>query len=153
MELIPENEIDAVTDYVDHLEHESTHLRTHRIMVAIAIPVIGYLILSADQPDTMGVPIWAALTFVLIPVLTGIVVAHSLPDESRKTRFGRSFLFVGCTAAVFTFVNLGMVRGRISEQPDPVALVELMVLVTVVFGAICGVVAGAAAALMQVKST
>jgi hypothetical protein len=122
--------------------------RLDRILIAVALPVFAYLVMSVAQPSAYGQTLWAALALAVVPLLTGVAMAKLVGGGGRGTMFVRSFLVAGSAMGLYTAINLIIVRSRIAEPADSMALFLVGSTVTVLYALCAGLVAGIVSAAL-----
>ena len=145
---VPANVIEREKVWIGYSERSYLRSRTERFALTVAVPFIGYLLLSSVQPTVYGEYVWIGLAFLAMPIATAVLLAKTLKGFSRGYLFVRGFLLAGLAMAAYTAFNLIVVRNRIAEVVNPAAVMEVGAFVTLIFGLVAGLVAGAFSALL-----
>jgi hypothetical protein len=148
MEGADPDEIRREQIWLESLRRGYFNSRAERIGFAVAVPFVCYLLLSIAEPPAYGTAVWAGLALLAVPLLTGLAMAKLTTGFSRAWLFQRSFLVAGSAMGIYTVINLSIVRNRIAEQVDPVAVLTVGVFVTAVYVIVAGAVAGAFSAIL-----
>ena len=110
-------------------------------MLGFLVAVVGYLLLSIQQPVGWGEGLWAALAFLLVPALGGLVV--NLAQE-RNRASGKAFFAarksVGWAMFLYAGITLIVLAIRVGSPDGGMFLAGLVA--TVVYTILAGVVAG-----------
>ena len=111
---------------------------------AFAIGLVIVLILSLRNPRAWGEPVWAALTFALLPALVAFAVGRTTPPREGITN-----AFWITNFLVFWYTAIGMMRThhRVGSGGDPGQTALVGLFVAVVDAALAGLVAAGVSAL------
>jgi len=108
------------------------------------VAILGYLCIAIRQPLGWGMGLWIFLTFLLVPMLAGLVVgryqkAQGAPGQS----FWMAFKGVSKAMALYTIMSLIFIGGSHSDGADKWQERIAGVLATALYFFITGLVAGA----------
>ena len=146
-----------IDDYLQELDTQkaaSAQACSKRHASSVAAAVAGYIILSFASPPSWTVPVWAVLTFIVVPAFAGVLAGNSAFSESghptKADRFWRAFKVVGVTVGIYSLVNMINVRGDI-QSSDKSMDIAIFLFVALTYAAVAGCVGGAAGAFIPAR--
>ena len=139
---------------IDAAEAGSVTSHGRKLTFALFVAVLGYAVLSIQQPTGWTPLVWGVLAFGLIPLFSGLLAGKNLFSEtgrvSKASRFLRGFFVVAISMGIYTIVNMSMARGQIQSAQKSLDLAIYLV-VGVAFGVIAGIVGGLSAATIGAR--
>ncbi len=111
-----------------------------------------YLIESVNGPREWTIPVWIAMTFLIIPAMVGFIMGRQVsPEQPASKRFWAAFVSVAIGIFAYTAFSLIMLRSRIG-QPDSTGTIFVVgLLVSSIYAVIGGSVGGIAARYAYVR--
>ena len=92
---------------------------------------------------SMGRPLWLSVVLLIVPIVSGYCAGRLKGDVAGPSaRFRTGFLSVGFAMALFSFVNMLVVRYRFPAEGQATEIFLLSVSISVVYGIAAGCVAG-----------
>jgi hypothetical protein len=120
------------------------------VWAGFGIACIGYLVLSFQQPAGWGEGVWAALAFLLIPALAGLVMSRiQRGSEPLARAFFSAMKGVGRAMLLYAAITLIVLAHRVG-RPDAAAHEFIAAAIVVV---VYSVAAGAVAGLVNLMLT
>lgn len=115
-----------------------------------------YALLAIRQPLGWTIPLWIVFAFAVIPALAGLVTSTMAgPRIAAGNRFRAGAAAGALAMAAYTGLSLVVVHGRISSATAPGAadaVLRVGFVVTVLYAAAAGLVAGLAAGVAGRRS-
>lgn len=107
------------------------------------VALLGYLCIAIRQPLGWGMPLWIFLTFVLVPIVAGLVVGrYQKANGGQSQSFVMAFKGVGKAMALYTIMSLIFIGGSHSDADKWQERIA-GILATALYFFITGLVAGA----------
>lgn len=111
--------------------------------VGLAVGLLGYLLLSAEQPPGWTVPGWIFLAFLVVPGVVGLATGRLQGwEQPPGARFRAAMRAGGIAMALYTGFTLIVLRQRIHTNTDSGQIFLAGCLVTLVYAVLAGLVAG-----------
>jgi hypothetical protein len=113
------------------------------------VAVLGYALISFQQPLGWGLALWGFLAFLLTPSLAGVVIGlYQRTAGTPSQSFWTAFKSVSKVMAFYTALHLILIGGPHSDKADAGQEFLAGLLSTIVFALIAGLVAGAVGAMI-----
>jgi hypothetical protein len=113
--------------------------------VGPAIGILGYLLLSLQQPLEWTQPVWILAAFVLIPALVGVAIGRL--QVRGKPAFAAFWtgMKTGCVVmGLYTAITLMVLVHRLARPDGGEQELPVILVVTVVYALLAGAVTGSA---------
>ena len=122
-------------------EKQGSNLRA--VWLAFVVAGVGYLVLSQQQPAGWGVPLWAALAFLLIPALAGLAINRlQSPHRPPKQAFLAGMKGVGWSMFFYSSITLTVLANRVGGAGNVGEEFLAGLLTAIVFTLLAGCAAG-----------
>jgi hypothetical protein len=133
-----------------HHGHVTSHASVVRatpnrraVWVGFAAGIVGYLLLSYQQPAGWGEGLWAGFALLLVPAIAGFVVNRAQgQDRAPRQAFSAGMRAAGWAMLFYAFITLIVLARRVEGSGDGGQEFLAGLLVTVVYTLFAGTVAG-----------
>jgi hypothetical protein len=111
--------------------------------IGFLISALGYFVVCFTQPLQWTIPVWAALVFGLIPLLSGFAAGRVQgPAVHSGDRFRAAFFGACWPMFWYTLITLIVLRSRLQSGPDSGQLFLVVMFVSILYAIGAGLVAG-----------
>lgn len=146
---VASGEIDNLRHSIDARKKKSRGVLRKSAWGGFAVAGIGYLILSFQQPPAWGIPVWAALAFLLVPAGAGYAASRIQgPGIEGQARFAAAMRGVGWAMFFYTLLSLFVLLLRMGGEGRGAQVGLVIFVLSVVYALLAGGVAGLAAKIL-----
>ena len=143
-------EVEELRGLIAMQESTTAEVTVQRIGWAIAVSVLGYIILSFRTPAAWGPVVWGLVAFLALPLLTGVLAGNSVGSNTSSSitsaRFWRGFSITASTVVAYTLVGMALTRSKMHSS-DKSSDLFIFFLVAAVYGVCAGLISGIASNL------
>ncbi len=109
------------------------------------LSALCYIILAFRQPTGWTIPVWSALAFLLVPAAAGYLTGRAQGMSARpQDRFRSAMWATAWPMFFYTLLSLIVLRMRVQSGPDAGQLFMIVTLLSFIYAAAAGLVAGLA---------
>ena len=145
-------EVDELRRLIAQQETTTNEVSVQRVGWAIAVSVLGYLILSFRTPTAWGPILWGLVAFLALPLFTGLLAGNSVGSSTntstQSARFWRAFSITAVTVAIYSLVGMGITRAKMHSS-DKSSDFFIFFAVATVYGVGAGLVSGLAGTMFR----
>jgi hypothetical protein len=139
----PHHDLQRLAEAIQRARGQADRSARWSVLAGLGAGILGYGILSFQQPPGWTVPVWAVLAFLVVPGMAGWATGRLLGrDRLPRDRFRAGVSAGGLAMALYTAITLIVLQQRIHTEIGSGQTFLVGCLVTLVYAALAGVVAG-----------
>ena len=118
------------------------------VWIGFWLGLLGYLLLSMQQPLGWRIPVWICLAFIALPALIGLLIGRKWgPEPSSRMKFWAGMKGAAWAMALYAFANsVVALKGLATGEGNGTRFLVLL-LATVVYALLAGGISGTISAL------